>query len=122
MAEQDPRPPITPSSSRVKGREASRASRPGPAGGQPPAKRQRAAHHGPSSAKAPGFSTGRQVFRSVQEDAGEDWGDDGEDDGEDGSAPGSDVDVEDGIIDEEDLDDDDIGGYDDDIDGLAGEV
>lgn len=109
--------PITPPSLGVKGRAASRASRHSPAGEEPPAKRHRSAHHGPSTTTIPGFSTGRQVFRRVQ-DAGEDW-DEEEDDEEEESTLGSDEDVEDEIIDDEDLDDDLEG---DDDDELVDEV
>ncbi|KAH8753883.1 hypothetical protein F5883DRAFT_574404 [Diaporthe sp. PMI_573] len=87
--------PITPSSPGVTRRAASRASRPSPAGGEPPAKKSRA---------VPGFATGRQVFRGVH-DASEDWGEE-EGNEEDEFALESDVDVEDEIIDDKDFDDD----------------
>lgn len=71
---------------------------------EPPSKKSKVAHHGPSTTTLPGFATGRQVFGGVP-DAGEDWGDE-DDEGE--FSLESEIDVEEGIIDYDEDDDDEF--------------
>lgn len=95
---------------------------------EPPAKKSRVVHHGPSTTTVPGFATGRQVLRSVP-DTDEDWGeeeeedddddDEDDDDDDDELALESEVDVEEGIIDYDDDDEIGTGLEDDDYDELA---
>lgn len=125
--------PATPYSTGVEPRRAARASRLSSGSGtdapvskrkdgagqdltEPPSKKSKVVHHGPSTTTVPGFSTGRQVLSSVP-DAGEDWGDE---DDEDELSLESEIDVEEGIIDyDEDDDEFDDGLEDDDYDELA---
>lgn len=71
---------------------------------EPPSKKSKVVHYGPSTTTVPGFATGRQVFGGVP-DAGEDWGDE-DDEGE--FSLESEIDVEEGIIDYDEDDDDEF--------------
>lgn len=126
--------PITPSSTGKETRRAARASRLTPVGGtdapaskrkdgagrdlaEPPTKKSRVVHYGPMTTTVPGFSTGRQVLRSMP-DAGEDWSEDDSEEDDDELSLESEVDVEEGIIDDDD-DEFDDSLEDDDYDELA---
>lgn len=121
--------PITPHSTGVEPRRAARASRLSSGSGtdapvskrkdgagqdltEPPSKKSKVVHYGPSTTTVPGFATGRQAFGGVP-DAGEDWGDE---DDEDEFSLESEIDVEEGIIDYDEDDDEFDDGLEDDED------